>query len=359
MGASTRLTSSRSLADAGRRPQSGSRPATRRRTGPQARRVRQDRRDPRQNAHRDRALHVLAHVVRALQLQALAQAAQAVPHRGAGVMQGPGENAGVISVGDGWAVAFKMESHNHPSAIEPYQGAATGVGGIIRDIFTMGARPIASLDSLRFGTLDIPSAALPVRGLGRRHRRLRQLSGRAHHRRRGLLRGGLRGQLPHQRDVDRPHARGEPDPRRRGGPGQPRAADRLDHRPRRHRRRERAREPGVRRACRGQAPGRSGGRPVRGEAAHRGVPRTAGEGAARWPRRLRRCRDDELHQRDGEPRRRGGRHRRRCGTAARGRHEAVRDHGLRVAGAHGRRRRAREARRRRWASARSGGCARP
>ncbi len=78
------------------------------------------------------------------------------PNEGPRVLQGPGENAGVISVGDGWAVAFKMESHNHPSAIEPYQGAATGVGGIIRDIFTMGARPIASLDSLRFGTLDKP-----------------------------------------------------------------------------------------------------------------------------------------------------------------------------------------------------------
>ncbi len=78
------------------------------------------------------------------------------PTDGEFVLQGPGENAGVIGVGDGWAVAFKMESHNHPSAIEPYQGAATGVGGIIRDIFTMGARPIASLDSLRFGTLDKP-----------------------------------------------------------------------------------------------------------------------------------------------------------------------------------------------------------
>jgi len=78
------------------------------------------------------------------------------PTDGENVLQGPGENAGVIRVGDGWAIAFKMESHNHPSAIEPYQGAATGVGGIIRDIFTMGARPIASLDSLRFGTLDKP-----------------------------------------------------------------------------------------------------------------------------------------------------------------------------------------------------------
>jgi phosphoribosylformylglycinamidine synthase subunit PurL len=70
------------------------------------------------------------------------------------VLQGPGENAGVIDVGDGLAVAFKIESHNHPSAVEPYQGAATGVGGILRDVFTMGARPIAVLNSLRFGELD-------------------------------------------------------------------------------------------------------------------------------------------------------------------------------------------------------------
>ena len=70
------------------------------------------------------------------------------------VLQGPGENAGVISVGDGLAVAFKIESHNHPSAVEPYQGAATGVGGILRDVFTMGARPIALLNSLRFGSLE-------------------------------------------------------------------------------------------------------------------------------------------------------------------------------------------------------------
>ena len=69
------------------------------------------------------------------------------------VVQGPGENAGIIDVGDGWACAFKIESHNHPSYIEPYQGAATGVGGILRDIFTMGARPLAVMDSLRFGPL--------------------------------------------------------------------------------------------------------------------------------------------------------------------------------------------------------------
>ena len=74
-----------------------------------------------------------------------------LPTAGDAVVAGPGENAGVISIGDGLAVAFKIESHNHPSAVEPYQGAATGVGGILRDIFTMGARPIAVLDALRFG----------------------------------------------------------------------------------------------------------------------------------------------------------------------------------------------------------------
>src|SRR6202522_1681386 len=70
------------------------------------------------------------------------------------VVQGPGENAGIIDVGDGWACAFKIESHNHPSFIEPFQGAATGVGGILRDIFTMGARPLAVMDSLRFGPIS-------------------------------------------------------------------------------------------------------------------------------------------------------------------------------------------------------------
>jgi phosphoribosylformylglycinamidine synthase len=74
-----------------------------------------------------------------------------LPTQGVGVVAGPGENAGVVSIGDGLAVAFKIESHNHPSAVEPYQGAATGVGGILRDIFTMGARPVAVLDALRFG----------------------------------------------------------------------------------------------------------------------------------------------------------------------------------------------------------------
>src|SRR6266487_1937863 len=76
------------------------------------------------------------------------------PTRGPQVVQGPGENAGVLRLPGGWAVAFKIESHNHPSAVEPYQGAATGVGGILRDVFTMGARPVAVLNSLRFGPLE-------------------------------------------------------------------------------------------------------------------------------------------------------------------------------------------------------------
>src|SRR5271165_3563802 len=84
------------------------------------------------------------------------------------VLQGPGENAGIIDIGDGWACAFKIESHNHPSFIEPFQGAATGVGGILRDIFTMGARPFAIMDSLRFGPIaahvgTAASAVLPGR----------------------------------------------------------------------------------------------------------------------------------------------------------------------------------------------------
>jgi phosphoribosylformylglycinamidine synthase subunit PurL len=73
------------------------------------------------------------------------------------VVQGPGENAGIVDIGDGWACAFKIESHNHPSFIEPFQGAATGVGGILRDIFTMGARPVAIMDSLRFGPITKPT----------------------------------------------------------------------------------------------------------------------------------------------------------------------------------------------------------
>lgn len=99
-----------------------------------------------------------------------------LPTRSKLVLQGPGENAGIIDIDDGCAIAFKIESHNHPSFIEPFQGAATGVGGILRDIFTMGARPIAVMDSLRFGPLDDPE-------VGARNRRILEgvVAGIAHY----------------------------------------------------------------------------------------------------------------------------------------------------------------------------------
>ncbi|MBT5498893.1 MAG: phosphoribosylformylglycinamidine synthase II, partial [Alphaproteobacteria bacterium] len=88
-----------------------------------------------------------------------------LPTDGPQVIQGPGENAGVVDIGDGRAVVFKIESHNHPSFIEPYQGAATGVGGIMRDVFTMGARPVANLNALRFGAPDHPKTRHLVGGV--------------------------------------------------------------------------------------------------------------------------------------------------------------------------------------------------
>ncbi len=90
-----------------------------------------------------------------------------LPTEGPNVVQGPGENAGIVDIGYGWVAAFKMESHNHPSFIEPYQGAATGVGGILRDVFTMGARPIACMDSLRFGEITAPRMRHLVDGVVR------------------------------------------------------------------------------------------------------------------------------------------------------------------------------------------------
>ena len=90
---------------------------------------------------------------------------ETLPTEAPWVICGPGENAGVVDVGGGLAAVFKIESHNHPSFIEPHAGAATGVGGILRDIFTMGARPLASLNSLRFGPLDEPHQRFLVRGV--------------------------------------------------------------------------------------------------------------------------------------------------------------------------------------------------
>ena len=129
------------------------------------------------------------------------------PTAGPRVLQGPGENAGVVDVGDGIAVALKIESHNHPSAVEPFEGAATGVGGIVRDILAMGARPIALLDSLRFGELSSPRS---------RHLFTRSVAGIGHYGncigvpdrgRRGGLRRPLRGVVPGQRDVRRAWSR--------------------------------------------------------------------------------------------------------------------------------------------------------
>ena len=88
-----------------------------------------------------------------------------LPTSGEKVICGPGENAGIIDIGDNEAIVFKMESHNHPSFIEPYQGAATGVGGIMRDVFTMGARPIANLNSLRFGSPKHPKTRQLLSGV--------------------------------------------------------------------------------------------------------------------------------------------------------------------------------------------------
>ena len=88
-----------------------------------------------------------------------------LPITGPRVLQGPGENAGVVDIGDGIAAVFKIESHNHPSFIEPYQGAATGVGGIMRDVFTMGARPIANLNSIHFGSTQHKKTKNLLRGV--------------------------------------------------------------------------------------------------------------------------------------------------------------------------------------------------
>ena len=189
------------------------------------------------------------------------------------LLAGIGENAGVIDVSDELAVTFKVESHNHPSFVEPYQGAATGVGGIVRDILAMGARPIAVMDPLRFGARRPPGHRPGAARRGRRHRRLRQLPGPAQHRRRGRLRPVLPGQPAGQRAVRR-RAAGRPaaeQGRRRRR--QRRRADGRQDRPRRHRRRlacwparPSTRAPSQRR------PQRAGRRPVHREAAHRGVP---------------------------------------------------------------------------------------
>ena len=228
-----------------------------------------------------------------------------LPSEAPWVLVGPGEGAGVVDVGDGIAAAIRIESHNHPSAVEPYQGAATGVGGILRDVFSVGARPIAVMDPLRFGPLDDARSRWIAEGV------VSGISGYGNavgvptvggevvfdetYTDNPLVNVLCLGVLP----VRAPRARASH--RRR----QPRRAARFVDRSRRHRRRERARIGGLRRGRRRQAPERAGGRSVRGEAAHRGVPRAP------------RCRPG---RRRAGPRRRGhhGRHERNGGQGRRG-----------------------------------------
>ncbi len=242
-----------------------------------------------------------------------------LPTEGEWVLVGPGENAGVVDVGDGIAAAIRIESHNHPSAIEPYQGAATGVGGILRDIFTMGARPIAVMDPLRFGPLDDPRSRWIAEGVVSGVSRLRQLGRRPHRRRRDGVRRDLRREPAGQRAVpgraaDR-SAGARPGHRGR----QPGGAAGVDHRARRHRRRERAGLGRVlrRRGRRREAPERAGRRPLRGEAADRGVPGAARRRPGRRHPGPRRRRAHLRHERDGVARRHGhGRRRHRHPAAA-------------------------------------------
>ena len=162
-----------------------------------------------------------------------------LPTEGPRVLVGPGENAGVVDAGDGIAVAIRIESHNHPSAIEPYQGAATGVGGILRDIFTMGARPLAVMDPLFFGLPDDARQRWLVEGV------VGGISGYGNsvgvptvggeltfdpcYAQNPLVNVLCMGALPAERLVLGIAS----------GPGQPGRAARLEHRPRRHRRRQR------------------------------------------------------------------------------------------------------------------------
>ena len=119
-----------------------------------ARRIRPDRRDPRPRANLTELGVFSVMWSEHCSYKSSQIHLKRLPTTGERVIVPPGENAGVVDIGDDWCVAFKVESHNHPSFIEPFQGAATGVGGILRDVFTMGARPVAAMNSLRFGPLE-------------------------------------------------------------------------------------------------------------------------------------------------------------------------------------------------------------
>ena len=303
----------------------------------------------RPRAERRRAGDAVADVVRALRLQALAsKLLRRLPTEGPHVLMGPGENAGAVDVGDGLAVAFKVESHNHPSAVEPFQGAATGVGGILRDVFAVGARPIAVLDSLRFGE---PATRQRSRYLLERRRRrdrpLRQLDRRPDGRRRDLLRGAsyeqnclinamCLGLAPHERLIRSAAAGpgnvlvllGALTGRDGIGGASVLASAELGE------------------GDEAKRPIGSDRRPVRGEEAARVLPRAARPRAARLAPGPRRRRADLVGVGDGEQGRASG----STSTSSRvplreAGHGAVRDHGLRVPGADAVRGRARARRR--------------
>ena len=274
----------------------------------------------------------------------LRQFAAKAPPSGA-LLAGIGHNAGVVDIGQGYAVTFKIESHNHPSYVEPHQGAATGVGGIVRDILAMGARPVGGdgRAAVRPGrrARHRPGAARR----GRRHLLLRELPGPAQHRRGTRLRPELRGQSAGQRALRGGHAARRPAGRGGQRAGQQGDPVRVHDRARRRGRGLGAGQRDVRRRRCGrhvrEAPQRAGGGSVPGEAAGRVLPRALrGRPGDRHPgpRRGRgRLRDHRA--------RRGG-HRRHAGPAGRGAAAgpvagAARDLDERVAGTHDGGRRAR------------------
>ena len=266
-----------------------------------------------------------------------------LPTEGPRVLMGPGENAGAVDVGAGYAVAFKVESHNHPSAVEPFQGAATGVGGILRDVFALGARPIAVLDSLRFGELDSERSRYlldrVVAGIGHYGNSIGvptvggEIYFEAPYEHNCLVNAMCVGLARADRMV-RSAAAGV------GNTGA--AAGRIDG-TRRDRRRLGPRLGGARRGRRDAAQ-RADRRPVRGEEADGVLPGAARSRLAGGASGPRRGGPHLLLRRDGGRGRGRDRPPRRPGAAARGGHGAVRDHGLRVAGEDARRRPAAEAR---------------
>jgi phosphoribosylformylglycinamidine synthase len=268
-----------------------------------------------------------------------------LPTEGPRVVMGPGENAGAVDVGDGLAIAFKVESHNHPSAVEPFQGAATGVGGILRDIFAIGARPIAVLDSLRFGEPTSPRSRYlldrAVAGIGHYGNSIGvpTIGGEVYFEgpyEQNCLVNAMALGLARADDMIRSAAGGR---RQRA-----RALRRVD-RPRRDRRRVGARVGGAGRGRRGQAPDGPGRRPVRGEEAARVLARAARAGLLVSLQDLGAAGLTSSAAEMASKGEVGRRDRRRRGAAARARPRAVRGHGLRVAGADAVRRRARARRR--------------